>query len=142
MENMIKLFQEGGLFNTKGRIGRKRFTISMIVLIVSLFVWQLIMYGLLYTFKNEFILILCFALLAPLILFSIAIHYRRLHDINKSGHWYWLIFFLNTAGNRMQQFNPIDVICIIILIYLCAKKGTTGENKYGADPVAPKEPAQ
>ncbi len=45
---------------------------------------------------------------------------RRLHDVNKSG-WYILIVLIPLIGS-------------IWLLVLLAKKGTVGENKYGADP--------
>jgi len=140
MDNMTKLFQEGGLFTTQGRLGRKRFILSFIAMLISVFVWVLLMFGLFSISTNTFMLVIVFSVLAPVVLFSISIHVRRLHDLNKSGWWYLLIWIIASAGNRMEQFNPLDLISIIILLYLCAKKGTDGENKYGADPVADKQP--
>lgn len=49
---------------------------------------------------------------------SIAVSVRRLHDINKSGWWLLLIF--------------IPIIGFIILIVWHATRGTEGENKHGA----------
>ena len=47
---------------------------------------------------------------------------RRLHDVNKSGWWFWIL---------MVPFIGI----ILILIWFCTK-GTTGDNRFGPDPLA------
>ena len=51
---------------------------------------------------------------------SLAVSVRRLHDIEKSG-WAILWGLIPVVGT------------IILLVYTC-KAGTVGENKYGADP--------
>jgi uncharacterized membrane protein YhaH (DUF805 family) len=51
---------------------------------------------------------------------SIAVGVRRLHDINKSG-WMLLIAFIPLIG-------------WIWLIILTATEGTKGDNEYGSDP--------
>ena len=56
------------------------------------------------------------ALLIP----GIAVVVRRLHDVNKSGWMYLLIF--------------LPVIGWIWLLVLFFTEGTIGENKYGLDP--------
>lgn len=53
---------------------------------------------------------------------SLAIVVRRLHDINKSGGWIF-IFFIPIIG------------WIWLLILLCTA-GTAGENRFGGDPIA------
>lgn len=55
-----------------------------------------------------------------LIIPSLAIGARRLHDINKSGWWQLLSF--------------IPIIGWIVLIVWAATKGEAGTNKYGPDP--------
>jgi len=57
------------------------------------------------------------------ILPSLAVGIRRLHDVNKSG-WYYLLLLLPIIG-------------WIWLIILLATDGTQGPNKYGADPKNP-----
>ena len=52
----------------------------------------------------------------------LALGVRRLHDIDKSG--WWLLIGL------------IPLIGWIILIVWYATKGTTGSNRFGADPLA------
>ena len=56
------------------------------------------------------------ALLIP----SVAVVVRRLHDTNRSGWWY-LIAFVPAVGG-------------LILLYFCILRGTPGSNNYGADP--------
>ena len=53
---------------------------------------------------------------------SLAVAVRRLHDLGKSG-WFVLI-------------NLIPIIGWIIFIVWAATKGTTGENRFGGDPLA------
>ncbi len=57
------------------------------------------------------------ALLVP----SLAVGIRRLHDINKSG-WFLLMSFIPVAN--------------IILLFFLAKEGDKGDNQYGPDPKA------
>ncbi len=56
------------------------------------------------------------ALLLP----TIAVGVRRLHDIDRTG-WWWLI-----------SFTGIGVV--LLIVWACIK-GTTGPNRFGADPV-------
>ena len=51
---------------------------------------------------------------------SICVSVRRLHDVNKSGWWFLIIF---------------TCIGIIPLIIWEATKGTSGSNEYGDDPL-------
>lgn len=53
---------------------------------------------------------------------GIAIVVRRLHDIGKSGWWYFIAFV------------PM-VGAILLLVFLCTA-GTVGDNMYGPDPKA------
>ena len=51
---------------------------------------------------------------------SLAVLVRRLHDIGKSGWWFFI--------------ELVPVIGFIWLIVLLATGGNSGANKYGADP--------
>jgi uncharacterized membrane protein YhaH (DUF805 family) len=64
------------------------------------------------------VLIVLFGLILP----SVAVNVRRLHDIDRSGWW---VFF------------PIVPIIgpILLLIWHCTR-GTNGSNQYGPDPLA------
>ena len=67
--------------------------------------------------------VLSLVLLVP----SLAITARRLHDVDRSGWW--------------QLIGLIPVIGVIILIVWCATKGDTESNQFGAVPVAKTGPA-
>jgi len=51
---------------------------------------------------------------------GLAISFRRLHDIDRTG-WWWLLVF--------------TVIGTILLIVWFCMKGTAGPNRYGPDPL-------
>jgi len=62
-------------------------------------------------------------LIAQLALFlpSLALAIRRLHDKDKSG-WFFLLIFIPLVG------------AIILLIWFCSR-GTVGPNRFGPDPL-------
>ncbi len=65
-----------------------------------------------------------------LILPSIAVLVRRLHDTDRTGWWYWI------------QLLPL--IGLIVLLVFTLTGGDEGDNKYGPNPygsVAPPPPA-
>jgi uncharacterized membrane protein YhaH (DUF805 family) len=51
---------------------------------------------------------------------SLAVSIRRLHDIDRTG-WWWLIVF--------------TIIGIFVLIYWACVRGTSGPNRFGPDPL-------
>ena len=56
-----------------------------------------------------------------LILPSLAVLVRRLHDVNRSGWWYFISF--------VPLIGPI-----LLLVWFCTK-GTSGQNRFGPDPL-------
>lgn len=58
--------------------------------------------------------------LLALILPSISVLVRRLHDVDRSGWWYWIIL--------------VPIVGVILLLVWFCKKGTTGPNRFGQDP--------
>jgi uncharacterized membrane protein YhaH (DUF805 family) len=64
------------------------------------------------------------ALLLP----SIAVLVRRLHDTDRSGWWYWIIL--------------VPILGWLVLLYFLISAGTPGDNRYGpppsAGPIAPR----
>ena len=58
------------------------------------------------------------ALLIP----SIAVTVRRLHDTGRTGWWWWI--------------GLVPVIGIIVLLVFMAFEGEPGQNQYGPDPKA------
>ena len=67
------------------------------------------------------IAILVLILLIFMMIASLALVVRRLHDLDKSGWWYLLIF---------------TIIGIIPLIIWFCSKGTEGENRFGENPLS------
>ncbi len=59
---------------------------------------------------------------------SLGLTVRRLHDINYSGWWYFISF--------------IPLIGGLILLWFCIKEGDKGPNQYGPDPKAESIPEQ
>jgi uncharacterized membrane protein YhaH (DUF805 family) len=53
---------------------------------------------------------------------SISVTIRRLHDTDRSG-WWWLIFFIPLIG-------------AIVMLVFTVTEGTSGQNQYGPDPKA------
>ncbi len=53
---------------------------------------------------------------------SIAVGVRRLHDLDRTGWWYLLVL--------------LPVIGWLVLIFFYIQPGTTGENRFGPDPMA------
>jgi uncharacterized membrane protein YhaH (DUF805 family) len=78
----------------------------------------------------------------------LAIAIKRLHDRNKSAWWMMLFFVIpglfDQFADRLGDSYPMMfvglvsfVFCIWGFIELCFLKGTTGTNRFGADPLAP-----
>jgi uncharacterized membrane protein YhaH (DUF805 family) len=57
------------------------------------------------------------ALLIP----SLAVSVRRLHDVDRSGWWYLL--------------SLIPIIGTLVLLYWYVQPGTSGDNRFGPEPV-------
>ena len=51
---------------------------------------------------------------------SLAVIFRRLHDIDRTGWWFLIVF---------------TVIGLIVLIYWHCLRGTNGPNRFGPDPL-------
>jgi uncharacterized membrane protein YhaH (DUF805 family) len=52
---------------------------------------------------------------------SISVNVRRLHDVNRSG--WWLLIELTVIG-------------ILLILFWCCTKGDEGENRFGPKPIA------
>lgn len=68
-----------------------------------------------------FLAILYMVFIIGVIIPSITVGIRRLHDLNKSGWWYLIVF--------------IPFIGAIIMIIWFVTKGTDGSNDFGDDPL-------
>ncbi len=85
------------------------------------------------------ILLTWLALLIP----SIAVGVRRLHDIDRTGWWlmlgygpYILSVVLAMAGSAELAaiFNLLSMIGFIVLLVFAVMPGTRGPNRFGPDP--------
>ena len=99
-----------------GRARRKEFWMFflvyvIIVVVLSLIEWMIGLPGILSAIYS-------LALLIP----SIAVTVRRLHDTGRTGWWWWI--------------GLVPVIGIIVLLVFMALEGEPGQNQYGPDPKA------
>jgi uncharacterized membrane protein YhaH (DUF805 family) len=91
-----------------------------------------------------------------LLLASVPISVKRLHDLNRSGHYLWPMVILDallTAGDvtgwtgTPTEPNALGwaiialygIYSLVLLIHLGFYRGSTGHNDYGRDPLAPEE---
>jgi uncharacterized membrane protein YhaH (DUF805 family) len=72
-------------------------------------------------------MLLLFVVAAGLLLPTLAVTVRRLHDTDKSGFFYFMSFIPVAGG--------------IIMLVLLAGAGTPGPNRFGPDPKAAEVPA-
>ena len=102
--------------NFAGRARRKEFWMFVVVNAAISFILGIIG-GIISSWAGNIIsFIYALAVLIP----SIAVGVRRLHDIGKSGWFYFLCL--------------VPIVGAIILIVWACKPGDTGENEYGSDP--------
>lgn len=52
---------------------------------------------------------------------SVAVAVRRMHDLDKSGWWILIVF--------------VPILGILLMLYWFVQRGTVGPNQYGADPL-------
>ena len=124
-------------FQTKGRLNRKGYILRLVILVVLIFLCQIVMSQLTNAQGNLryaafFFLITQFILLIGSLLIAV----RRLHDLNFSGYWVIVIGIMNVAGVLAPGIQiTTGLIQLGVTISLMSIKGSKGENKYGADPL-------
>jgi len=110
-------------FNFSGRALRSEFWFFMLFCVLVPIVGSVVDLFLFPTLAREglgpIVVISNLALLVP----SIAVAARRLHDIDRTG--WWLLITLTIIGN------------IWLIIWFCTK-GTAGRNRFGPDPLPAK----
>ena len=148
--------QNKGFFDTyfafNGRLNRKAFIIRnivvMFIMLILTFAIILPLYGLEHI--DEFNLsVPYFIILFVGIWFYLANTNRRFKDMNKSKNWIIFVGFLylvqiplDITKQYTGLYFVIGCIQLALFIYLCAKKGTVGPNKYGPDPLQKDEDIQ
>ena len=141
----------GHLFFTfDGRANRARFWIAGLIFAVIYAVMTLIDYV---TDQSVVFQALNSMLGIVILIASIAVGVKRLHDRNKSG-WYLLLFYLVPSilvvigvliGAFMEDSTIIATVLALLafalvvwaFIEMGCLRGTVGVNRYGPDPVAP-----
>ena len=114
--------------NFKGRLRRRDYWTFVLMTIVIELAIYFVVYVLTYIFGGEAVTAasICSTIVGIigilLLLPSLGISIRRLHDTNKSG---WLLLLA-----------IIPIIGSIILLIIACIEGTRGPNKYGEDPKA------
>ena len=106
------------LFTASGRIGRLKFFLSSIAILVVITILRIILVEVEHTatgkllepYFTAFLFIVCNGMIAVQVV-------KRLHDLNRSG-WYFFLFLI-------PFFN------IIMFLFLIFKPGTVGANDYG-----------
>ena len=140
-------------FDFKGRACKKEFwSFALFSLIIT--IWLAIVISELVNFldsckvpPDNIATMAVLILKIPLFIPFIAVAVRRLHDLNKSG---WYVALLCLCGTiEVIYFFPIEfikeyywyiaafntVVYAYFIIFIFLKKGNSGENKYGADPL-------
>ncbi len=116
MEQVQKEFQwfldpiKNHYFDFEGRVTRQAFWMFTL--------WYVIIYIGVSIVSDEIAMLFSLAVLLP----SIGLGARRLHDIGMSGWW--------------QLISLIPLVGWIAIIILLAKQGIAGPNEYGTDPRA------
>ena len=113
-------------FSFNGRASRMEFFLTNLILNFVILIFAVIMFALHLDLEENPIVIWPFGILIGLARLPVTV--RRMHDIDFSGKW--LLFY----------FIPILNIALEFILYL--KKGTDGENRFGADPLERKNSDQ
>jgi uncharacterized membrane protein YhaH (DUF805 family) len=101
-----------------GRARRKEYWMFTLINVIVAIVLEVIALASKNTAASIVYYLYALAVLIP----SIAVLVRRLHDIGKSGAWFWI--------------GLIPIIGGIWLLVLTVTAGNSGPNRYGADPKA------
>jgi len=137
-------------FSFDGRANRARFWIAGLIFAVIYAVMTIIDYV---TDQSVVFQALNGMLIIVILIASIAVGVKRLHDRNKSG-WYLLLFYLVPSmlvviGVLIGAFVEDSTIIATVLgllafaigvwafVEMGCLRGTIGVNQYGSDPVAP-----
>jgi len=141
----------GHLFFTfDGRANRARFWIAGLIFAVVYAVMTIIDYV---TDQSVVFQALNGMFIVVILIASIAVGVKRLHDRNKSG-WYLLLFYFAPCtlaaisvliGTFVDESTVIATVLALLALTLVVwafiemgcLRGTIGINQYGSDPVAP-----
>ena len=109
------------LFTSNGRVGRLEFVrFILLFFIIILAIPSVIVVMDLYTEETSILFSFLTLPLIILVILSVLITIRRLHDIDCTGWWFFI--------------KIIPLVNVIFYAVLLFKKGTEGNNKYGDQP--------
>lgn len=148
------------LTSLDGRIGRKSYWIGSLIIMGAVFavaiaiiaIWGEAVFDGPYSGNSALTLALGWVLL----LASMPVAVKRLHDLNRSGHYLWPIIVLDAlltagdlAGITGTETEPTalgwglvaiyGIYALALFIHLGFYRGTKGHNDFGPDPLAPEE---
>ena len=109
-------------FSQKGRINRKRYWFSALLLIIVYFIAMAFMVILSPDDTSSTFILLFFVIWALSLYISIMLMIKRLHDRNRPSAFIILMF--------------IPIVNLWPTIEILFLKGTSGDNRFGADPLS------
>lgn len=104
----------------EGRAGRREYWMFTLFNAIFLILIQAVCFGISEAMENPMYMFLSYFYLAAIFLPSLAVTYRRIHDIDRSG-WFLLLFIIPIVGP------------FILLVFLI-KPSTPEKNRYGEIP--------
>jgi uncharacterized membrane protein YhaH (DUF805 family) len=146
------------LFSFEGRINRAKYWLALLIWCAATAL-VFVLFGVAGTAAGieptlELMIVLTALVVIPILISSIAVGIKRLHDRDKSG-WWLLVFYVAPYGlaflggmlvAAMRIDDPQSEYLIMLinlpiyawaLIELGILRGTVGPNRFGEDPIAP-----
>lgn len=111
-------------FDFSGRASRKEYWMFILSIVTVAILFSML--GGVLTGTSQVLALVVLGVQFAILIPSIAISVRRLHDVGISG-WWFLISFIPLLG--------------LILLFFFLKKGDVGPNRYGEDPYGATSPA-
>lgn len=135
------------MFGFRGRINRAKYWLALLIYFIALFALYVLV-SLFFSFPTYLLgLVLIFSVpMIPIIVSSIAVAIKRLHDRNKRGWWLLVFYFLPGVIGNIGPYTGVDImfqlgslgLSIWTLVELGFLRGTSRRNPYGPDPLATK----
>src|SRR5262249_53522270 len=132
------------LFSFKGRINRAKYWLTFVFYFVAMISYY-ILFSLFFSFPSDLLgVILVFAIpMVPIIVSSIAVAIKRLHDRDKSGWWLLVFYLLPGAISNVGPYTGMEYVfqlaslalSIWAMVELGVLRGTPKRNQYGPDPL-------
>jgi uncharacterized membrane protein YhaH (DUF805 family) len=134
------------LFSFRGRISRGKYWLAVLISLIFIILWLLIPMLAATAFITPITFLIPLVGVIPLIISSVAVGIKRLHDRDKNGSWLMLFYFfpavLDGIGQSMGDSGlNLSIVSAGISIWAFVEigclRGTIGPNRYGDDPLQP-----